>query len=51
MLCVVVSSTRAAATTFVLMDEQELASRSVAVLTGTVQDVQTSVDDATGGVV
>lgn len=37
-------------TTFVLMDEGELASRSVAVLTGTVQEVRAAVDAGNGGV-
>jgi hypothetical protein len=41
---------RAAATTFVLLDEEELATQSTAVVSGWVTGVETSLDDATGGV-
>src|SRR5678815_4347556 len=50
LITVLLAAREARSTTFVLMDEGELASRSVAVITGTVQDVQVAGDDDTGGV-
>src|SRR5215470_2853796 len=49
-LCILASAPVAHGTTFVLMDEGELAQRSVAVITGTVQQVQAAADEETGGV-
>lgn len=46
----IVAGRDASATTFVLMDEGELAARSVAVVTGTVQLVHAAADEETGGV-
>lgn len=45
-----IAGREAESTTFVLMDEGELASRSVAVITGTVRSVQAAGDEQTGGV-
>jgi len=49
-LLVLLAARAAEGTTFVLMDEGELASRSVAVITGTVQQVQVADDETNGGV-